>query len=775
MTCGACVNRIERRLGRLEGVSATVNLATGRARVLHPASVPVVALLAAVTEAGFSATLATATPAAARPAGAEEADHGRRDLLTTAALAIPVLVLSMVPAWQFTNWQWLCLMLAAPVATWGAWPFHRRALHGLRYAGATMDTLVSLGVLAAFGWSLWALFVGGAGEPGMRMAFSLVSSGTDAEAHSYLEVAVAVPLFVLFGRRLEERARRRTGSAVRELAALVPDEAAVLHPGRGGREVEVTVPTASLTVGQVFVVRPGDRVPADGVVVEGRSALDVSHLTGESRPMEVGPADPVPGGSVNEGGRFTARATAVGADTRLARITAAVEEAQAGKTGAQRLADRIAGVFVPSVLATAVTVLGFWLGAGGDPQAAAGATMAVLVVACPCALGLATPTAILAATGRGARMGVLIREPAALERLRRVGTIVVDKTGTLTTGGMSLLRHEPAPGMAAGELLSLVGAVEAASAHPIGRAVARAATERFGALPPVADFAAEPGTGVRGLVEGARVAVLRPGAEDVTSLPANLRAALSEADATGDTAVLATVNGTPAGVLVLGDTVRPEAAGAIRALGRLGITVVLATGDRPGPARAIADAVGIDEVLSELDPHDKAELVRGLRQDQPGRAIAVVGDGINDTIALGEADLGIGMGGGTAAAIGAADVTLVGDDLTALADAIRLSRRTTGTIRANLGWAFGYNVVLIPIAMTGLLNPMSAAAAMSVSSLAVVGNSLRLTRFRTDRRPEQHTDRGAAPRPGRSTAARADRGADSRSDRHSDDTNQDQT
>ncbi|MFE2871521.1 heavy metal translocating P-type ATPase [Embleya sp. NPDC059259] len=764
MTCGACVNRVERRLARLDGVSATVNLATGRARVVHPASLPVVDLLAAVTEAGFSATLITATPAATGPAGVEQVDHGRRDLLLTAALAIPVLVFSMVPAWQFTNWQWLCLMLAAPVATWGAWPFHRQALHGLRYATATMDTLVSLGVLAAFGWSLYALFVGGAGEPGMRMAFDLLPSATGApgaeagtEAHSYLEVAVAVPLFVLFGRRLEERARRRTGSAVRELATLVPDEAAVLHPGRAGKEVEVTVPTASLTVGQVFVVRPGDRVPADGVVVEGRSALDVSHLTGESRPMEVGPTDPVPGGSVNEGGRFTARATAVGADTRLARITAAVEEAQAGKTGAQRLADRIAGVFVPSVLATAVTVLGFWLGAGGAPQAAAAATMAVLVVACPCALGLATPTAILAATGRGARMGVLIREPAGLERLRRVGTIVVDKTGTLTTGGMSLLRHEPAPGVAPGELLSLVGAVEAGSGHPIGRAVARAATERFGTLPPVADFTAEPGTGVRGLVEGSRVAVLRPGAEDVTALPANLRAALAEADAAGDTAVLATVNGTPAGVLVLGDSVRPEAAGAIRALDRLGITVILATGDRPGPARAIADAVGIDEVLSELDPHDKAELVRGLRRDQPGRAIAVVGDGINDTIALGEADLGIGMGGGTAAAIGAADVTLVGDDLTALADAIRLSRRTTGTIRANLGWAFGYNVLLIPVAVTGLLNPMLAAAAMSVSSLAVVTNSLRLTRFRPERRTE--ADPAPGPRP----------------DRRPDDANQDPT
>ncbi|MGC0421066.1 heavy metal translocating P-type ATPase [Embleya sp. AB8] len=746
MTCGACVNRVEKRLARLDGVTATVNLATGRARVVHPASVAVLDLLAAVTEAGYSATVSGATPAAAdRTTTDQDADHGRRDLLVMAALAIPVLVLSMVPAWQFTNWQWLCLMLAAPVATWGAWPFHRRAWHGLRYAGATMDTLVSLGVLAAFGWSLWALFRGGAGEPGMRMAFTLLPPATGTEAHMYLEVAVAVPLFVRFGRRLEERARSRTGSAVRELATLVPDEVAVLHPGPRGRDVEVTVSTASLTVGQVFLVRPGDRVPADGVVVEGRSALDVSHLTGESRPMEVGPEDPVPGGSVNEGGRITVRATAVGADTRLARIAAAVEEAQAGKTNAQRLADRIAGVFVPSVLATAVTVLGFWLGAGGDPQAAAGATMAVLVVACPCALGLATPTAILAATGRGARLGVLIREPAGLERLRRVGTVVVDKTGTLTTGGMSLLRHTAAPGVDPGELLSQVGAVEAGSAHPIGRALARAAVEQHGPLPPVADFGSEPGTGVRGLVDGARVAVLRPGAEDPAALPANLRATLAEADAAGDTAVLATVNGVPAGVFVLGDSVRPEAAGAIRALTRLGVTVVLATGDRPGPARAIADAVGIDEVLSELDPHDKAELVRGLRQDQPGRAIAVVGDGINDTIALGEADLGIGMGGGTAAAIGVADVTLVRDDLTALADAIRLSRRTTGTIRANLGWAFGYNVVLIPIAVTGLLNPMLAAAAMSVSSLAVVTNSLRLTRFRAATHPTDDNTKPVRP------------------------------
>ncbi|WP_406292102.1 heavy metal translocating P-type ATPase [Embleya sp. NBC_00896] len=734
MTCGACVNRVERRLSRLEGVTATVNLATGRARVIHPGSVSIADVLAAVTEAGYSASVAADAPIAAPPPAADERRSGQ-DLAVTAALSVPVLVLSMVPAWQFADWQWLCLTLAAPVATWGAWPFHRRALHGLRYGTATMDTLVSLGVIAAFGWSLWALFVGGAGERGMRMDFTLLPPASDAHAHMYLEAAVAVPLFVLLGRRLEDRARTATGSAIRELAALVPDEAAVLHPGPTGKLVEVTVPTAALMVGQVFVVRPGDRVPTDGVVVEGRSALDVSHLTGESRPTEVAPGDPVPGGSVNEGGRFTARASAVGADTRLARITAAVEEAQAGKTRAQRLADRVAGVFVPSVLAIAVTALGFWLGAGADPQAAATATMAVLVVACPCALGLATPTAILAATGRGARMGILIREPAALERLRRVGTVVVDKTGTLTTGRMTLLRHEAAPGVDPAELLSLVGAVEAGSGHPIARAVVRAAVEPTGPPPAVADFVSDPGVGVRGLVEGTRVVVLRPDAEDSPPLPDALRTALREADAAGHTAVVVTVDDEPAGVLVLGDSPRPGAARAIRALERLGVTVILATGDRAGPAQAIAAEVGITEVLSELGPHDKAALVRGLRLDTPGRAVAVVGDGINDTIALGEADLGIGMGGGTAAAIGVADVTLVRDDLAALADAIRLSRRTATTIRANLGWAFGYNVVLVPVAVTGLLNPMFAAAAMSVSSLAVVTNSLRLTRFRT-RRPD---------------------------------------
>ncbi|MYW03257.1 heavy metal translocating P-type ATPase, partial [Streptomyces sp. SID3343] len=501
MTCGACVVRVERRLSRLDGVTATVNLATGRVRVTHPESVPVVALLAAVSEAGYTASIPTDDTTAASPTTHTATADPRRDLLVTASLAIPVLILSMVPAWQFTNWQWLSLMLAAPVATWGAWPFHRRALHALRYGTATMDTLVSLGVLAAFGWSLWALFVGGAGEPGMRMAFTLLPATSDEHAHVYLEAAVAVPLFVRCGRLLEDRARTRTGSAVRELATLVPDQAAVVHPGVSGDPVEVSVPTRSLTVGQLFVVRPGDRVPTDGVVVEGRSALDVSHLTGESRPHEVGPGDDVAGGSVNEGGRVTVRATAVGADTHLARIAAAVEQAQSGKSSAQRVADRVAGVFVPAVLSVAVTVLGFWLGAGGEPQAAFTAGMAVLVVACPCALGLATPTAILAATGRGARLGVLIREPAALERLRRVGTVVIDKTGTLTTGQLTVLRHEPAAGFDADELLRVSGAVEAASGHPIARATARTARDRFGTLPAVADFASESGTGVRGLVD----------------------------------------------------------------------------------------------------------------------------------------------------------------------------------------------------------------------------------------------------------------------------------
>ncbi|MEU8589466.1 heavy metal translocating P-type ATPase [Streptomyces sp. NPDC048664] len=720
MTCAACVRRVERKLARLTGVIAEVNLATGRARVSHPAQVGVEELLATIERAGFTAAL----PAPPRKRGPEdggeaEAGTSERDrLLITALLALPVLVLSMVPALQFRDWQWLCFVLAAPVAVWGAWPFHARAVRGLRHAAATMDTLVSLGVAASFAWSAYALFLGGAGEPGMRMPFSLVPSASDGAAHLYLEAAVGVPLFVLVGRFLEARARRGTGAALRSLAALAVDEVAVREDGH-----ERLVPVERLTLGQEFVVRPGERVATDGDVVEGSSALDLSLITGESEPVEVEPGSAVVGGAVNAGGLLLVRATALGADTRLARITRLVTEAQAGKARAQRLADSVASVFVPVVLTLAVTALGFWLGAGAEPQAAVTACVAVLVVACPCALGLATPTALMAATGRGAQLGVLVSGPQALEGLRHIDAVVLDKTGTLTSGRMTVARVTAVPGGRGRDaVLRLAGAVESGSEHPLGRAVtayARRAAEGQ-PLPRVHEFAALPGRGVRGRIEGRLVEVHAPDG----ALPAELTDAVTVTEAAARTPVVVSVDGLAEALIEVGDTVRPDGYRAVDRLRRLGVRPVLATGDREAPARAVASALGIDEVRSRCSPEDKADLVRSLRQH--GHRVAVVGDGLNDAAALAGADLGIAMGDGTDAAVEAADVTLVRGDLGALADAIRLARRTVGTIRANLVWAFGYNVVTVPLAMVGLLTPMLAAAAMSASSVLVVGNSLRL-------------------------------------------------
>ncbi|MDT0449972.1 heavy metal translocating P-type ATPase [Streptomyces hesseae] len=779
MTCAACVARIEKKLGRLEGVSATVNLATCRARVSHPAAVPVAELIAVVEGAGFTAAL----PEPEKPAtDADDAgENGRPDgpavtrLLITALLSVPVLVLSMVPALQFDNWQWLCFVLASPVAVWGSWPFHERALRGLRHAAATMDTLVSLGVLASYGWSAYALFLGGAGRPGMRMPFTLVPSMTGGTADVYLEAVVGVPLFVLTGRLLEARARRGTGSALRALASLAAKDAAV----RDADGTERRVPIARLRVGDVFVVRPGERVATDGVVVAGSSALDLSLVTGESAPVEAGPGTAVVGGAVNSGGLLDVRAEAVGADTQLARIARLVEEAQAGKARVQRVADAVAGVFVPAVLAVAVTVLGFWLGAGAAPQAAVTAAVAVLVVACPCALGLATPTALLAATGRGAGLGILVSGPQALEGLRRVDTVVLDKTGTLTTGSMTVTEVTGDE-----EALRLAAAAESGSEHPVGRAIhahVRETTARDAALPRATDFTATAGVGVRAVVEGRVVEVTRPdgGTPPATStggeapvagrggtgdpspaatapghddespaesrrqerperqtLPTPLADALARAERHGHTAVLARVDGEPRAVIALGDTVRAGSYRAVDHLKRLGLRPVLATGDGAAAAHAVADELGIAEVHARATPEDKAELVRTLRER--GHRVAVIGDGVNDTAALAGADLGIAMGGGTDAAIGAADVTLVREDMGALADAVRLARRTSVTVRSNLLWAFGYNMVTVPLAAVGLLSPMVAAAAMSVSSLLVVGNSLRL--------------RGWQPRPGRTTA-----------------------
>nr|WP_260692861.1 heavy metal translocating P-type ATPase [Streptomyces sp. BHT-5-2] len=760
MTCAACVGRVERKLGRLDGVTASVNLATERARINHPASLDVDALIATVVAAGFTASAPPedeprhpsagrsddATPGGA-PSDATEVTDGTeadsaelRRLLLTALLALPVLALSMVPGWQFRNWQWLCFVLAAPVAVWGAAPFHVRALRGLRHGAATMDTLVSLGVAASFGWSVYALFLGGAGTAGMTMPFSLLSTADDGTAHLYLEAAVGVPLFVLAGRRMEARARRGTGAALRSLAELAAKEVSVRRPDGTERRL----PVALLQVGDHFLVRPGERVATDGTVVTGSSALDLSLISGESHPVEVGPDSPVVGGAVNSGGLLEVRADAVGGDTQLARITRLVEDAQTGKTRAQRLADAVAAVFVPAVLTIAVTVLGFWLGAGADPQAAVTAAVAVLVVACPCALGLATPTALLAATGRGAQLGILVSGPRALERLRRIDTVVLDKTGTLTTGRMTVSAFTPrADEPDPDEVLRLAATVEQGSEHPVARAVLAYFSDhgpdaRLEPAAAVGDFTATPGFGVRGVVDGRTVAVVRP-PDDPAGLPAPLPDAVRAAEAAGRTAVLVEVDGDPAAVLALGDSLRPDAYRAVDHLRRLGLRPVLATGDRTATARAVAGQLAITEVHAQARPDDKAALVTTLREQ--GARVAVVGDGVNDAAALALADLGIAMGGGTDAAIGAADVTLVRADLQAIPDAVRLARRTLGTIRGNLLWAFGYNLVTVPLAAVGLLNPMLAAAAMSVSSLLVVGNSLRLrawqppTAARAPRRP----------------------------------------
>ncbi|WP_435858494.1 heavy metal translocating P-type ATPase [Streptomyces milbemycinicus] len=772
MTCAACVGQVERKLGRLEGVSATVNLATGRARVSHPASVSVTDLVGVVEAAGYRARPAEppagpgGLPDTARPGpspepgdgqqGSGEADerHERDRLLITTLLAVPVLALSMVPAWQFRNWQWLCFVLAAPVAVWGAWPFHQRALRGLRHATATMDTLVSLGVAASFVWSSYALFLGGAGVPGMTMPLTLLPSASGEAAHVYLEVVVGVPLFVLVGRRLEARARRGTGAALRSLAELAAKDVAVR---RGG--VERRVPVADLAVGDVFLVRPGERVATDGTVVEGGSALDLSLVTGESHPVEVGPGSPVIGGAVNSGGLLEVRADAVGSDTQLARITRLVEDAQTGKAAVQRLADSVAAVFVPAVMSVSVTVLGFWLGAGADPQAAITAAVAVLVAACPCALGLATPTALLAATGRGARLGILVSGVQALERLRNIDTVVLDKTGTLTTGRMSVIAvtvpadaEKDADGDASAEVLRLAAVVEQGSDHPLARAIVTHARGQGDGhpLPQPVRFAAVPGLGVSALVDGEEVAVTRPG--ELSGLPGDLRAAVRAAETAGHTAVLVRVGDTPRAVISVGDTLRSDAYRAVEHLRRLGLRTVLASGDREATVRAIAGQLGITEVHAGALPEDKAALVATLQGH--GSRVAVVGDGVNDAAALAAADLGIAMAGGTDAAIGAADVTLVREDMQAIPDAVRLARHTLATIRANLVWAFGYNLVTLPLAAIGWLNPMVAAAAMSASSLLVVGNSLRLRTWNASRphRPGHHSGRARTTTPWETTA-----------------------
>ncbi|MGY1726861.1 heavy metal translocating P-type ATPase [Geodermatophilus sp. SYSU D01062] len=719
MTCASCAARIEKKLNRLDGVTATVNYATEKARVTFGDGVAPGDLVATVEKAGYTAAL-PAPPEEDAPEADPDAGLRRR-LLVSAVLSLPVVLLGMVPALQFEYWQWASLTLAAPVVVWGGRPFHRAAWTNLRHGAATMDTLVSLGTLAAFGWSLYALFLGTAGEPGMTHPFSLAVTRGDGSGDVYLEAAAGVTTFLLAGRYAEARAKRRAGSALRALLEMGAKEVSVL---RGGAEVRV--PVEQLRAGDLFVVRPGERVATDGEVVEGSSAVDASMLTGESVPVEVGPGDAVVGATVNAGGRLVVRATRVGADTQLAQMARLVEEAQNGKAQVQRLADRVSGVFVPVVLALALATLGFWIGTGAGVAGAFPAAVAVLIIACPCALGLATPTALMVGTGRGAQLGILVRGPEVLESTRRVDTVVLDKTGTVTTGRMSLADVVAADGEDAAEVLRRAGALEDASEHPIAAAVASAARERTGALPAVTGFRSEAGLGVRGTVEGVPVVVGRPAL--VGPLPPELAAAAADTDAAGRTAVAVGWDGAARGVLVVADTVKPTSAAAVRQFRALGLRPVLLTGDSAAAARAVAAEVGIDDVVAEVLPQDKVDAVRRLQAG--GATVAMVGDGVNDAAALAQADLGLAMGTGTDVAIQASDLTLVRGDLRAAADAVRLARRTLAVIKGNLFWAFAYNVAALPLAMAGLLNPMIAGAAMAFSSVFVVTNSLRLRRFR---------------------------------------------
>ncbi|MCM3500540.1 heavy metal translocating P-type ATPase [Microbacterium sp. P26] len=784
MTCASCVARVEKRLGRVEGVEAAVNLATETARVRYPATLDTSRLVDAVRSAGYDATVRTrnapravtaAAPASvipdaddavlapvpapggpidavtgralahdAEPHPAPDAaapahdttDHSgghvhdtadapgstplRVRLWVSLALAVPVVALGMVPAWQFPGWQWVSLVLATPIVLWGGWPFHRATLRNARHGAASMDTLITLGTFAAYLWSVWALIFGNAGVIGIRHEVMLFGPVHDATSVIYFEVAAAVTVFLLLGRVIEQRSTRRAGAALRSLLDLGAREAELAD----GRRIDVD----ALAVGDVFVVRPGARIATDGEVLEGHAAVDESMLTGESLPVEAGPGSSVTGGTIASGGRLVVRATGVGEQTRLARIARLVEDAQLGKSRVQRLADRISGVFVPVVIVLAVLTLVAWLVAGQPVAAGFTAAVAVLIIACPCALGLATPIAILVGTGRGAQLGILVTGPAALESAERIDTIVLDKTGTLTSGHMSVASVTVVEGQDAAAALQRVAALERGSEHPVAHAIVEAAGDGEVAT----DLEALPGRGITGVVDGVRVFAGRPSlaGELGAALPLDLADAVAAGEERGTVIVAgwADADGAPTAraVVEVADTVRPESRAAVDSLRAMGLEPVLLTGDNPRIARVVADELGISRVRAGVLPEGKVDEIAALRAE--GRTVAMVGDGVNDAAALASADLGIAMGGGTDAALHASDLALMRDDPRGIVTAVSLSRRTMRIIRGNLFWAFAYNVAALPLAALGLLNPMLAGAAMAFSSVFVVLNSLRLRR-----------------------------------------------
>lgn len=732
MTCASCAMRIEKKLNKLDGVSATVNYATEKARVTVPAGYDAALLIAEVEKTGYTA-IVPAPAGVSRGTVAADADESdpeltslRNRLIWSVVLTVPVIAMAMIPALQFVYWQWASLALAAPVILWAAWPFHRAAWMNLRHGAATMDTLISMGTSAAFLWSLYALFFGTAGTPGMTHPFEFSLAPSDGAANIYLEVGAGVTMFILAGRYFEKRSKKQAGAALRALLELGAKDVSVVRAG-----VETTIAIEDLGVGDEFIVRPGEKIATDGVVISGSSAVDASMLTGEAMPVEVVAGSVVAGATTNVGGRIVVRASRIGADTQLARMAKLVEDAQTGKAEVQRLADRISGVFVPIVIVIAVAALGGWLGAGFPATAAFTAAVAVLVIACPCALGLATPTALLVGTGRGAQLGILIKGPEILESTRRINTVVLDKTGTVTTGKMTLVDVVVEPGTDRDQLLRLAGALEDASEHPIAQAIATGATQQIGALPAAEDFVNVEGKGVQGIVDGHAVLVGRDSllAEWSLSLSGELASAKANAEAEGKTVVAVGWDGQARGILVVADTVKPTSAEAIRRFVALGLEPVLLTGDNDAVARRIAAEVGITRVIAEVLPHEKVEVIAGLQRE--GKVVAMIGDGVNDAPALATADLGLAMGTGADVAIEASDITLVRADLLSAVDAIRLSRATLSTIKTNLFWAFAYNVAAIPVAALGMLNPMLAGAAMALSSVFVVGNSLRLRGFRS--------------------------------------------